>query len=210
MEKQIVHLFIFDTLADWETGFAIAGINNPDLQKYPGRYGVQTVGLNAEPVVTIGGMTILPDMTLDELKSSQSAMLILPGGEAWDEGKNTGILELAKAFLEADIPVAAICGATAGLARAGLLDDRPHTSNALEYLQATNYRGAGFYQNQSVVTAGNVITANSTAPLEFAYHIFKKLDLYDAPVLEAWYGLFKTGDASYSSTLQQLTTSCTA
>jgi putative intracellular protease/amidase len=202
MEQQIVHLFVFNTLADWETSFAVAGINNPAFQKYPGRYRVQTVSLNAEPVTTIGGVTILPDITLDELEPG--AMLILPGGEAWDAGKNAEILESAKALLKAGIPVAAICGATAGLARAGILDDKPHTSNAPEYLQATNYRGAALYQNQSVVTAGNLITANSTAPLEFAYHIFKKLDLYDAEILEAWYGLFKTGDASYYFTLQKL------
>ncbi|PSB49506.1 type 1 glutamine amidotransferase family protein [Chroococcidiopsis sp. CCNUC1] len=208
MDKQIVHLFVFNTLADWETGFAIAGINNPAFQKHPRRYRVQTVGLDAEPVMTIGGVTILPDLTLDELESS--AMLILPGGEAWDAGKNAPILESAKALLEADIPIAAICGATAGLARAGILDDKPHTSNAPEYLQATNYRGATLYQNQPAVTAGNVITASSTAPLDFAYHIFKQLDLYDAQILEAWYGLFKTGDVSYYATLQKLAASSTA
>ncbi|MFB2896250.1 type 1 glutamine amidotransferase family protein [Aerosakkonemataceae cyanobacterium BLCC-F50] len=208
MEKQIVHLFVFNTLADWETGFTVAGINNPEMQKHPGRYCVQTVGLNAEPVTTIGGVTVLPDLTLDELEPG--AMLILPGGEAWDAGENSKILESAKALLAANIPVAAICGATAGLARAGILDDIPHTSNAKEYLQATNYRGAAWYQNQPAVTAGNVITANSTAPLEFAYQIFKKLDLYETPVLEAWYGLFKTGDSSYYFQLQQLTISSTS
>jgi putative intracellular protease/amidase len=202
MEKQTVHLFVFNTLADWEAGFAIAGINNPDLQAQPGRYQIQTVGLNAEPVITIGGMKILPDLTLDELESS--AMLILPGGEAWDEGKNSEILETAKRFLEVDTPVAAICGSTAGLARAGILDHKRHTSNALEYLQATNYQGAALYQNQPAVTDGNLITANSTAPLDFAYHIFKKLELYDTQILEAWYGLFKTGDPSYFFTLQKL------
>lgn len=208
MAKQIVHLFVFNTLADWETGFAIAGINNPDMQKQPGRYQVQTVGLNAEPVTTIGGVRILPDISLDSLEPG--AMLVLPGGEAWDAGENSEIVESAKALLKADIPVAAICGATAGLARAGILDEIPHTSNALEYLQETNYRGEALYLNQPAVTAGNVITANSTAPLEFAYHIFKKLDLYDIPVLDAWYGLFKTGDPSYYFQLQQLTASPTA
>lgn len=202
MKKQTVYLFVFDTLADWEASFAIAGINNPAFQAQPGRYQVQTIGLEAEPITTIGGVTILPDITLDELEPG--AMMILPGGEAWDVGKNAEILETAKALLEAGIPVAAICGATAGLARAGILDDKPHTSNALEYLQATNYRGAALYQNQAAVTAGNVFTASSTAPLEFARHIFKKLDLYDVEALEAWYGLFKTGDASYYFTLQQL------
>lgn len=204
MEKQIVHLLVFNTLADWETGYAVAGINNPDMQKQPGRYQIQTVGLDAEPVTTIGGITILPDIILNELEPG--AMLILPGDAAWDRGENSKILESAKALLAADIPVAAICGATAGLARAGILNNILHTSNAPEYLQATNYRGAVLYQNQPVVTSGNVITANSTAPLEFAYHIFKELDLYEPLISEAWYGLFKTGDTSYYFTLEQLTT----
>ncbi len=134
--KQIVHLFVFDTLADWETGYAIAGINNPDAQANPGRYQIKTVGLTTEPVTTIGGVRILPDLTLDEVKPD--AMLILPGGEAWDEGKNGEILDLAKQCLKTGTPVAAICGATAGLARAGILDNKHHTSNALEYLQATH------------------------------------------------------------------------
>ena len=30
-----VHLFVFNTLADWEPGLAVAGINNPDGQKTP-------------------------------------------------------------------------------------------------------------------------------------------------------------------------------
>jgi len=152
MGKQIVHLFVFNTLADWETGFAIAGINNPAFQKHPGRYHMQTLGLSAEPVTTIGGVTILPDIILDELEPS--AMLILPGGEAWDAGKNAEILKAAKVFLNAGIPVAAICGATVGLARAGILDDKPHTSNTPEYLQATSYQGEALYQNRLCSRSG--------------------------------------------------------
>jgi transcriptional regulator GlxA family with amidase domain len=83
--NQTVHLFVFDTLADWETGYAIAGINNLDAQTNPGRYQIKTVGLTTEPVTTIGGVKILPDLTLAEMEPD--AMLILPGGEAWDEGK---------------------------------------------------------------------------------------------------------------------------
>nr|HMQ54363.1 DJ-1/PfpI family protein [Anaerolineae bacterium] len=102
----------------------------------------------------------------------------------------------AKEFLAAGVPVAAICAATAGLARIGLLDDKRHTSNAAEYLQATGYQGAALYQNEPAVTDGQLITAAGTAPLEFAYQIFNKLALYSPEMLEAWYGLFKTGDPS--------------
>ncbi len=201
MQKQTVHLFVFNTLSDWEPGYAVAGINNPVFQVRPGNYSVKTVGLTKDPVTSLGGITILPDMTLDELDPPQSAMLILPGGVTWDEGKNTEAVVKAAAFLAANVPVAAICGATAGLARAGILDERRHTSNSQEYLKATGYRGEAFYENKPAVTDRNVITASGTAPLEFAYQIFKMLGVYNDETLESWYGLFKTGDLSYFTNL---------
>src|SRR4051794_32030592 len=114
MKQQTVHMFVFDTLADWEPGFAIAGLNNPAFQAQPGRYRVATVGIGKAPVVTIGGVRILPDLALEELTPQDSAMLILPGGGGWDQGEHTEALDLAKRFLAAGVPVAAICGATAG------------------------------------------------------------------------------------------------
>jgi transcriptional regulator GlxA family with amidase domain len=189
MKQQTIHMFVFDALADWEPGFAIAGLNNPAWQAQPGRYRVATVGVSKAPIVTIGGVAILPDLALDELTPEHSAML-----------------DQAKRFLAAGVPVAAICGATAGLARAGILDDIQHTSNAREYLQTTGYQGAALYQDQPAVVDGNVITASSTAPIEFAYQIFKKLDVYSDEALEAWFGLFKTGDATYYGALTQQTT----
>jgi putative intracellular protease/amidase len=180
MEKQTVHLFVFTTLSDWEPSYVL-----PMLNDAAGRYRVCTVGVSREPVKTLGGVTILPDMTLAELEPTQSALLILPGSDDWAQGKYPEAIEKAKAFLAADVPVAAICGATAGLALAGVLDDRPHTSNAREYLQALHYRGEAYYQDQPVVTDGDLITANGTAPIEFAYHILKKLQVHSLRVLDA-------------------------
>ena len=193
----IVHLFIHDTLADWEPGFAIAGINSRDGQKHPGRYQVCTVATSLEPVTTAGGVRLLPDLTLGQLDPADSAMLILPGGDAWDRGGNGDAVEKAKAYLAADIPVAAICGATAGLARGGILDTRRHTSNAAEYLAATGYQGGGLYEVADVVTDQNVITASAMKSLEFAREIFRVLDVYEERLLNAWYNLFKTGDPKY-------------
>ncbi len=202
MEQRTVHLFVFDTLADWEAGFAIAEINYPQFRSQPGPYRIQTVGLTTQPITTIGGVVIRPHLALNELDPADSAMLILPGGTGWDMGNNMEAVETAKAFLAAEVPVAAICGATAGLARGGVLDTVQHTSNALAYLQTTQYRGAAYYQQQPAVTDGNVITASTVAPIEFAYHIFKKLELYSMDILDAWYGLFKTGDPTYFFKLQ--------
>jgi putative intracellular protease/amidase len=199
--SQIVHLFVFDSLADWEPGFVVAGLNNPDGQKVPGRFQVRTVALTRGPITTIGGVRIQPDASLDQLKPEVSAMLILPGGDTWDQGGNREAVEKAKTFLAAGTPVAAICGATAGLARGGVLDTRMHTSNAPEYLAATRYRGAHLYREADVVTDGNVTTASAMKSLEFAREIFARLDVYQEKVLEAWYGLFKTGDSKYYAAL---------
>jgi len=203
MKQQNVNLFVFDSLSDWEAGYAIAGINNPQFQKNPGRYRVRSVSLRKSPVMTIGGIRIQPDLALEELSPTDCAMFIMPGGTAWDEGKNTEAVEVARTFLASSIPVAAICGATAGLARGGLLDTRRHTSNAREYLAATQYLGAELYEDTPAVTDNNLITAPAMAPVDFAYHIFKCLDIYSPPVLEAWYGLFKTGRAEYFGELMK-------
>lgn len=203
MQAGDVHLFVFDGLSDWEAGYAVAGINGPQFQKHPGRYRIRTIAPHEGSVVTMGGIRIQPDLTLDRLRPADSAMLILPGGVAWDEGKHSEAVERAREFLDAGVPVAAICGATAALARSGLLDDRRHTSNALEYLAATRYRGAALYEDAPAVTDRNIVTASGTAPLDFALHIFRLLDVYTPAVLDAWYNLFRTGRTEYFVALTQ-------
>ena len=203
MKQQDVYLFVFDSLSDWEPGYAVAEINSPELQVNPGRFRIRTVALRRTSVLTMGGIRIEPDLTLDSLSPENSAMLILPGGVTWDSGQNMETVDVAAAFLNAGVPVAAICGATAGLARGGLLDHRRHTSNAPEYLAATQYQGALLYEDSPAVTDDNLITASGIAPVDFALHIFRCLDLYRPPVLDAWYGLFKTGKPEYFAALMQ-------
>ncbi|MBP2159656.1 MULTISPECIES: type 1 glutamine amidotransferase family protein [Asticcacaulis] len=202
---ETVYLYVFDTLADWEPGYAIANINDPTYQKSPGRYTVTTVGVTRDPVTTTGGMRILPDFALSDIDPSACAMLILPGGARWDERGNGEGVDLAKAVLAVGGKVAAICGATAGLARGGVLDNRKHTSNAADYIKATGYGGAHLYVDAQAYSDGTVITAPGTAPVDFAREIFRALDLFDEKVLDAWYKVFKTGDASHFAALEEET-----
>ncbi|MFZ6770754.1 type 1 glutamine amidotransferase family protein [Undibacterium sp. Di26W] len=203
MKKLTVHLFVFDTMSDWEYGHLIAGLNNPQFQKTPGRFKVKTVSLNEKPIQTMGGLRVTPDLTLDKIKPGSSGMLVLPGGTAWDKKKNIEAAQLAADFLAKGTPVAAICGATAGLARTGLLDDVPHTSNSKEYIVATGYKGAAFFRNKPAVKSGNLITASAMSPLEFAREVFSALDAYSEATLAAWYSLYKTGNAKYFEALMK-------
>jgi putative intracellular protease/amidase len=190
-----VHLFVFDGLADWEPSFAVAGLNRPVVGEPS--YRVETVGLTTGPVRTMGGLRVLPDTTLDRLDPGGSAMLILPGGTTWEQGDNAEALATARAFLDAGVPVAAICGATFGCALAGLLDARRHTSNARAYLAQSGYRGGGLYQDAPAVTDGDLITASGVHPVDFARAIFARLEAMPPRALEAWYGLYRTGEARY-------------
>ena len=203
MNPQNVHLFVFDGLSDWETGYAASAIHNPRFQKNPGRYRICTVATQGGTIVTMGGIRIVPDTTLDQLTPQDSAMLILPGGDVWESGGNPEAIDTARAFLAAGVPVAAICAATGALARAGMLDTHRHTSNAVEYLATTQYAGQALYVDEPAVTDGNLITASGMAPVDFAQHILRRLDLYQPAVLDAWTGLFKTGRSEYFYALFQ-------
>lgn len=185
-----VYLAVYDTLADWETGHATAYLARAG-------YVIRTVGPARETVTTLGGIRIVPDLTVEEASADGAALLILPGAELWDSGDELAPYgRLARKFLDAGVSVAAICGATAGLAREGLLDDRKHTSNVSFYLDATGYAGAGHYVETDAVTDGNLVTAGGTEPVAFAREIFALLGVYEGEVLDAWYRLFHDSDAS--------------
>ncbi|MGK5532048.1 DJ-1/PfpI family protein [Streptomyces sp. URMC 129] len=185
-----VHLAVYDTLADWEPGHAVAGLARCG-------YRVVAVGPSMDPVTTIGGVRWLPEITLDALRPEDSALLILPGAELWMEGSSLApFARAARRFVEAGVPVAGICGATVGLAREGLLDDRTHTGLTAEEMALTGYAGADRYQDADAVTDRDVITARPTDPEAFAREIFARLGVFTPEVLDAWFRLFAHSDAS--------------
>ncbi|MGW7417745.1 DJ-1/PfpI family protein [Streptomyces sp. NPDC054863] len=189
MSRKTVHLAVYDAYADWESGHATAELTDHG-------HTVKTVALDAtRPITTKGGLRVLPDLALADVRPEDSAILILTGGELWDSGDELApFAATARTFLAAGVPVAAICGATAGLAREGLLDDRPHTSNVSFYLDATGYRGAKHYVDTDALTDGDLITANSTQPEAFAREILRRLDVFPPEKLDAWYRLFHDSD----------------
>lgn len=192
---QIVHLALFDGYADWEVGYLTAQLQHGSHLTEPGRVAVRTVGLTSQPVRSMGGLTVLPDLILDELEPAGSAALVLPGGDDWAEGDGlVPFVRAAAAALAAGTPVAAICGATFGLARAGLLDDRPHTSNDPHYLASSGYAGADRYRTEPVVVDGDLVTASGVAPVEFARAVMQRLDVAPPAALASWFKLYRHQD----------------
>jgi putative intracellular protease/amidase len=115
----------------------------------------------------MGGLRVTPDIIVDELDPAASDVLILPGSEMWDTGGGGAFATAAVRFLDASVPVAAICGATIGLARAGLVNDRRHTSSSADYLAATGYKGAALYVDERATIDRDLIPAGPQSPAQF-------------------------------------------
>ncbi|MEU8753534.1 type 1 glutamine amidotransferase family protein [Streptomyces chartreusis] len=197
MNSKPVHLAVYNTFADWETGHATAHLARAG-------HDIRTVGPSTQPVRSIGGLRVQPDLALDDVTPEDSSLLILPGADLWDAGDDLApFARKAREFLDAGVPVAAICGATAGLAREGLLDDRAHTSAISFYLAATGYGGGERYVDADAVTDGALITAGPTEPVAFAREILQLLGVFEGEVLDAWYRLFHDSDAAAYAVLEK-------
>ncbi len=144
----------------------------------------------------MGGVRMVPDALLADLDPAVSDLLVLPGAQMWDAGGGDAFAAAAGRFLDAGVPVAAICGATAGLARAGLLDERNHTSATAEYLAATGYAGGDRYVDERAVIDGDLVTAGPQSPVQFARATLGRLGLASGPTLDA-YKLLGCTEAGY-------------
>jgi putative intracellular protease/amidase len=196
LTSEVVHLFVFDAMADWEVALALAAINNPQVQSAIGRYRVVTAAASLAPVTTMNGVRIYPDVSIDAVTPEGSAMLILPGGRAWENGTNAEGLRLASRFIASGTPVAALCAATVALARAGFLDRLRHADDAREFLISTGHRGTAFYCGLPSIGVKGAIAPSAIAPVDFAREIFRMLNLHSSGANEARYAMFKHGDAA--------------
>jgi len=189
LTTKAAYVLLRNDYADWEPASALA-----ELRRSFG-YSVQTMGLTTEPIVSMGGLRVIPHIALSDFVAESAAILILPGGDAWREGEVVGVSEAVNAMIAIGQPVAAICAATLALAHAGLLDDREHTSNGREFIgkYVHKYRGQGMYRASRAVSDHLVITANGLAPFAFAAEIFRTLAPERKLDIETYESLYASG-----------------
>jgi len=187
--KNRVYVLVFDGLADWEPALALCELNKSQ------RFEIVSVGLTEKPVTTMGGMKILPDVTLAQVAPAEAALFILPGGTLWEQGSPPGLAEMLGRLANQGVPIAAICGATLEVVRAGLTATRRHTSNMPAYLKAMlpAYADAARYVDAPAVVDGGLITSSGLASVEFACAILGRLGVYAADELAELHAMFKHG-----------------
>jgi len=167
--------------ADWECAF-LNGIGSA-------YYGIETVNVapNDDKIVSQGGLQTMPDESLSNIKSDIFDMLVLCGGTIWGTDKAPDIKRLALEFLNEGKHVAAICGGTLALANAGILDDKRHTSNALDFLIGNSkvYNGKFHYVDEvAAIVDQNIITAPGNAPAHFSAAVFRAVGVDEKTISE--------------------------
>ncbi len=185
-----VYLLVGPGDADWEPAHAVA-----ELRRH-GHYRVEVVGLTADPVSSMGGVTVVPTRTLTAVDPTDVAVFILPGGDRWEQQAiEPGLAALLHLLDRQGVPIAAICAATTVLARLGLLRGRRHTSNGLSYLQrqVPAYADAAGYVDTPAVRDRGLITATGLGDVEFAREIMAELGVLSASDREHWSALFRGG-----------------
>ena len=177
-------IYATETMADWEYAYLTTEVVGAE-SVHPGRFRVLFAGETAAPVRTLGGLSITPDTTVAGVDLDSAAALVLPGGQTWGEGHDA-VLSLATQAVEAGVPLGAICGATFGIARVGLLDAIPHTSNDPSFLGQSGYAGSSLYEFREAVTAGGVTTASGLRPVPFTAEILVAAGVLPAEYANAW------------------------
>jgi putative intracellular protease/amidase len=185
----IAYVFVFDGFADWEPASALA-----ELRRTFG-FETRSIGLTGEPVTSMGGLRVIPDLPLLDFEPETAAILILPGGDSWMAVQHPEITYAVQAMESDHRPVAAICAATLALAHAGVLDDRMHTSNGADFIEkfVPAYLGASFYKAAPAITDRSVITASGLAPVAFAAEIFRALAPERADDIATYQSLYVRG-----------------
>ena len=198
MSDAAVYLLLPDGMADWEPGYAVAGL------RHWANVPVRTVGFTQAPVTTMGGLRLLPDIALAELPASADAvrLFLLPGGDLWESDYPSSSLDpILRALDAANVPIAAICGATIPVARAGLLRGRRHTSNGADYLArfAPGMTSVADYVEGLATRDRRIITASGLGPVDFAHEIFAELGVFSPAELAEFLQLYKYGRSPHPS-----------
>ncbi|WP_409300829.1 DJ-1/PfpI family protein [Peribacillus sp. SCS-155] len=181
MNKEKALLFIYEGFAEYEISAAISMLRDSHT--------VVTISVDKGAVVSEAGLTIIPDLTLNEAVLEDFELLIVPGGNLLPIENKPELYEWVRVFVSQSKAAAAICSGAYVLARAGLLEGIPYTvsltknqRNFLGFFQEENY------QYNSVVRYGNILTAQGHAYVDFAIELKKMVSDASAEAVDFYRG----------------------
>ena len=189
--KKTILFVILQQYADWEAAYITSAIT----MLGQGQYDIKTVSLSKDYVQSIGGFRVLPDYDIASVPKDYEA-LILIGGMTWRDRNAQQVRTLVEECCQKGKVLGGICDASAFLGTVGALNDVLHTSNDMNDLKqwaGSVYTGETKYIAKQSVRDKNIITANGTAPMEFAKEILLALNVASEETVLEWYNFHKLG-----------------
>ena len=189
--KKTILFVILQQYADWEAAYITSAIT----MLGQGQYDIKTVSLSKDYVQSIGGFRVLPDYDIASVPKDYEA-LILIGGMTWRDGNAQQVKTLVEDCCQKGKVLGGICDASAFLGTVGVLNDVLHTSNDMNDLKlwaGSVYTGETKYIAKQAVRDKNIITANGTAPMEFAKELLLALNVASEEKVSEWYNFHKLG-----------------
>ncbi len=189
--KKTILFVILQQYADWEAAYIASAITMLGQRQYD----IKTVSLSKDYVQSIGGFKVLPDYDIESAPKDYEA-LVLIGGMTWRKENTQQIKVLVEECYQKNKVLGGICDASAFLGTVGVLNDVMHTSNDMNDLKqwaGSSYTGEKKYIAKQAVRDRNIITANGTAPMEFAKEILLALNVASEDKILDWYNFHKLG-----------------
>lgn len=189
--KKTILFVILQQYADWEAAYISSAI----AMLGQGQYDIKTVSLSKDCVQSIGGFRVSPDYDMESVPKDYEA-LVLIGGMTWRNENARQVEALVKDCYQKGRVLGGICDASGFLGTTGVLNEVEHTGNDLNDMKqwaGCAYTGETRYISKQAVSDRNVITANGTAPLEFAKEILLALNAASEDKITEWYNFHKLG-----------------
>jgi putative intracellular protease/amidase len=165
MTTSTIGLVFIEGYADWEFGF----LSGSAAEWFGARPIALTPG--AAPVVSIGGLKLSGQRGLTPEESPDLDAVAVIGSDGWAGASHPDVTPLLISVAERGGVVGGICAGTLALARAGLFEDRAHTSNGRAWIlgHLPDYAGAERYRDvPHAVADGRLVSAPGSAPGTFA------------------------------------------
>ena len=162
------YVMIYDSFANFEVVLSMY------LLKTAGD--VVTVGVSKTPVKSFEGLTVIPDMVIDEVNLLEEDVLLIPGGDPSVLEGNPSFYQLIQNGNEKKTLLAAICSGSSHLACAGVLKDREYTTS-LPHDEGSVF-DPDLYVKQNVVIDEHIVTAQPSGYVELGIVLGQILDIY--------------------------------
>lgn len=195
MNNEILYVLLPDYAAHEIVYLSQAVASDEYALKENPKYVNKVVAPTMEPVKSIGGFRTLPDYSFETIPDDYAA-LVLIGGFGWTTPVAGQVVPIVRKAIEKGRVVGAICNGASFMAKCGFLNNIKHTGNGLEHLKqwgGDSYTNPDRYVHAQAVSDKNIVTANGSAPLEFAKELLLQLENDTPERIGMYYQFYKQG-----------------